>query len=46
MNNLKSVAIKCLEEIETNMAGVLCFTSMKIFLCKSVNVEGLPDDFN
>ena len=33
-NNLKPTDIKCLEEIETNMAGVLCFTSMKMFLAK------------
>ena len=53
INNLKSVSTKCLEKIETDMAGVFCFTSMKIFLailhqwkipCKTVNVEGLPDD--
>ena len=34
INNLKSAAIKCLEEIERNMAGVLCFISMKIFPTK------------
>ena len=28
----KSAVLKCFEEIETNMAGVLCFTSVKIFL--------------
>ena len=32
--NLKSAAIEHLEEMETNMAGVLCFTSMKMFLAK------------
>ena len=25
---------RCLEEIKTKMAGILCFTSMKIFLVK------------
>ena len=32
IDNLKS--IKCLEEIETNMAVVLRFTSMNIFFVK------------
>ena len=30
--NLKSAAIEHLEEMETNMAGVLCFTFMKCSL--------------
>ena len=34
INNLKSVTVKCLEEIETNMVRVLCFTSMKTFPVK------------
>ena len=33
-NNLKSAAMKCLEEIEANMTGILCFTSVKIFFVK------------
>ena len=32
--NLKCAAITCLGEIETNMAGVLCFTSIKVFPVK------------
>ena len=42
INNLKLVAIKCPEEIETNMAGVLSFTSMKIFLAKQLMLKGSP----
>ena len=40
INNLKSF----LEEIETKVVGILYFTSMKNIPCKTVNIEGLPDD--
>ena len=33
---------KCSEEIETNMAGVLSFTSMKIFLAKQLMLKSSP----
>ena len=38
ISNLKLVSEKCLEETETNMAGVLSFISTKAFLVK-LNVE-------
>ena len=34
INNLKLVNKKCLEAVETNMAEVLCFTTMKTFLVR------------
>ena len=39
---LKSAAIKCLQEIETNMVGVLCFTSMKMFFAKQQMLKAFP----
>ena len=42
INNLKLAAIKCLEEIETNMSGVLCFTSMKVFFAKQLMLKASP----
>ena len=41
--NVKSAAIKCLEEIETKMAGVMFYIDENIPF-KTVNVKGLPYD--
>ena len=44
INYLKSVAIKCLEEIETKHCCGITFYINENIRCKTVNVERLPDD--
>ena len=45
INDLKLAAIKCSEEIETNMAGYyIMFYISENIPSKTVNVEGLSDD--